>query len=113
MNKVTVGGAFTIMCNATGDTAPHTTTPSPWFHDGKVVKTTAESRIIVTTVQLQDPTGIMSSITFATLTTDQLGNYTCQAGSKSVIVTLVKAGKWTVNCQYVAIEVHCCVVLLI
>ena len=101
--NVKVGEAFTIMCEATGVKIPATSGPiaSPWMYKGDVVEEDSGAKTFVTTVPLQDATGIMSNITFAPLAANQLGNYTCWAGSESDTVTLVEVGKWSVSCHHV------------
>ena len=91
--KVKLGEKYIISCNATGDSV---TIASPWLHDGKPFTSDKGAGVTVNNVRLNDTIGVMSNITFAKVTEEQLGNYTCQAGDKIANVTLVKAGKCTV-----------------
>ena len=96
---VKLGENCTITCTATGDNVPSTT---PWWHKGKLFNANDDDSITVNTVPLQDTIGVMSTITFDKLTEDQLnGSYICQAENENAAVTLVKAGRWNVKCQYV------------
>ena len=69
---------YQIRCNIIGDSAPTNTSYNPWRHRDKPVVNYAG--VTITTVPLQDTIGIQSTIAFAKVARDQLGDYICSAG---------------------------------
>ena len=91
--KVKVEEGYQISCNITGDSAPTNTSYNPWRHSDTPVVTDAGHGITVTTVSLQDTIGIQSTIVFAKVTQEQLGDYICAAGErKEAVITLAASG---------------------
>ena len=97
--KVKVEEEYRISCNITGDSAPTNTSYNPWRHSDTPVVNDTGHGVTVTTVSLQDTIGIQSTIAFAKVAEEQLGDYICSAGEgkPNANVTLVKEadhGKW-------------------